>query len=421
MWRYFLGLIFFLVAMGSVSAQSLAEGPSHVTTCELENHPKVYDGQLVEVTGQVSFGKFDFYIDSSCKPHGGAGVWLDIGGDVESPQAYWGIGDYFPKRKGSDVRVEGVPIPLVHDALLDRFVNDIGATRFRKPNGEGCGSECLFYDVTATVQGRFFSGARHAFGLNGCCHLLVVQRVLNVASKRTSVPAGGEFECKSDRWQPTPEELKALSAIPSCSLRDDFAKCDAQVAKQHWHEIIDPKDNVNDGRHWMSRDMTLSYIFDGGFIQNPGGPIEMKPSGSFIRQSCRAVVPPKPFADHVYIRFYSAGPEDPREIAVQQTEADRGDQAWRASDADAVAWSAFQKATKEWNLESTARIKPSKCEVNPPDTDQMQQWGNCEWFSPDDMQEVTVEVHKRAAQELVKAVWVVTSIKAGLCQTAHEH
>ena len=55
-----------------------------------------------------------------------------------------------------------------------------------------------------------------------CCHLLVIERVTAMSSKRTSVPAGGEYECTSDRWQPTPEELKALSAIPGCSLRANF-------------------------------------------------------------------------------------------------------------------------------------------------------------------------------------------------------
>lgn len=399
-----------------MSAQPSVDVTKHVTTCELENNPKAYDRQLVEVTGQVSFGKFDFFIDSACKPHGGAGVWLDIGGDVESPQAYWGIGNYFPKRKETDVRVEGVSIPLVHDVLLDRFVNDIGATRFRKPNGEGCGPECLFYDVTATVQGRFFSGTRHAFGMNGCCHLLVVERVLNVSSKRTLVPAGGEFECDSDSWQPTPEELKALSAIPSCSLQDDFAKCDAKVAKRHWNEVIDPKNRLSSSG-WMSPDMTLAYFFRGGFVQHGrGGPAEMTPSSSFIRQSCRAVVPPKPLADHVYIRFYTSGPEDSSEIVAQQMAADRGKEAWRASDADSVAWTAFQDASKEWNLGSAIRIKSSKCEVRPPDTDNKQQWGDCEWFAPDDMQEVTIELHKRAAPDLQKAVWVVTSIEVGLCR-----
>ena len=417
MLRYFLCFVVCLCGMGSASGQGSAGGASRVTTCELENHPAAYDGQLVEVTGRVSFGKFDFYIDSSCKPHGRAGVWLDIGGDVESPQAYWGIGNYLPKRKGTDVRVEGMPIPLVHDALLDRFVNDIGATRFRKPGGESCGPECLFYDVTASVQGRFFSGTRRPFGLNGCCHLLVVQKVLDVYSKRSRVPAGGEFECTSDRWQPTPEELTALSAIPSCSLRDDFAKCDVQVARQHWNEIIDPKDNLNDGHYWMSRDMTLSYIFNGGFIQRPGGTTEMKPASSFVRESCRATVPPKPLADHVYIRFYTSGREAPNEITAQQMAADRGNEAWRTSDADAVARSAFEDAGKKWNLGSLVRIKPSKCEVMPPDPGHKEQSGYCEWFAPDDMQEATIMLYKRAAPDLEKAVWVVASIEAGVCQT----
>jgi hypothetical protein len=71
-----------------------------------------------------------------------------ICGDVMSPALYWDIG--IRKKHGVDVQVRGVAIPKVHDAVLDQFVNDVGATRFEKPNGEGCGSECLFYEVRAT-------------------------------------------------------------------------------------------------------------------------------------------------------------------------------------------------------------------------------------------------------------------------------
>ena len=78
---------------------------------------------------------------------------------------FWNIGDFFTKQPGVNVQVRGIAIPLVHDILLDQFVNDVGAIRFQMPNGEGCGSECLFYEVTATLRGRLLppSGCRASY------------------------------------------------------------------------------------------------------------------------------------------------------------------------------------------------------------------------------------------------------------------
>jgi len=404
-----------------------AEPPLHLTTCQLENHPNLYDEKLVEVTGRLYFGKFDFIIDGTCTPHTGSGVWLDIGGDIESPGKNWGVLSYLSKRKGVDVRVRGVSVPVVRDALLDEFVNDVAATRFRKPNGDGCGSECLFYQVTATVRGRFFSGAKGGFGMNECCHLFVVEKVLSVSSKRTRIPAGGEFQCTSDRWQPAPEELKALSAIPACSLRGDFRDCDAVLAK-HWGDTINPRDSLDYPGQWMSPDMTRTYIFAGGFIQKgPRQPIEMKPSSFIVRQVCHPVVAPKPASDHVYCRFYSSGNLENRDAAVAlQKAADDGTDAWRTSDLAKVAWLAFKDASKPWNLGNAVNVKLSKCEAWPPTNDgasskQQQEYGYCTFLAPDDMQEITVDLHKpgylKPPGQLQKAIWIASGVETNLCQT----
>src|SRR6202007_645049 len=97
-------------------------------------------------------------------------------------------------------------------------LTDVVTPRFRAPNGANCGWQCLFYEVTATVRGRFFSATQGGFGLEQSNNLLVIEKVLSVSSKRDDVPAGGEFQCTSDRWQFTEDERKALSKIPACSL-----------------------------------------------------------------------------------------------------------------------------------------------------------------------------------------------------------
>jgi len=100
-----------IVLLGVIPAASAedkraAEPPLQVTTCQLETHPSAYDHKLVEVRGRVYFGKFDFVIDSTCKPHGPGRVWLDLGGDVQAPGEYWGVASFLPKHKGVDVQVK---------------------------------------------------------------------------------------------------------------------------------------------------------------------------------------------------------------------------------------------------------------------------------------------------------------------------
>ena len=341
--------VWFSTPVGLAQSKKSPNLPIQVTVCQLETHPNAYNHKLVEVRGRIYFGKFDFFIDASCKPHRQARVWLDIGGDVVSPGEYWGIATFLSKHKGIDVQLQGISIPLVHDSRLDQFVNDVGATRFQKPNGDGCGSECLFYEVTATLKGRFFSGTKGGFGMEECCHLLVIEKVVSVSSKRTEVPAGGEFQCTSDRWQPTAEELKALSAIPACSLGEDFKNCYAVLAK-HWGDTIKPMEGLHYSGPWMSTDMTKSYKFAGGFIQKAPQSIEMTPSSSVVREVCHPVSPPKPPSDHVYCAFYRAGGPGRNAAMDLQNKVTAGNETWRSSDMAQVGWLAFKEASSQWKL-----------------------------------------------------------------------
>jgi hypothetical protein len=124
------------------------------------------------------------------------------------------------------------------------------------------------------MRGIFFSGVKGGFGMEQYCHLLVVEKVTSLSSKRTSVPSGGTYQCASDRWRPTPEELKALSEIPGCSLRANFKNCYPVIAK-HWGETIKANAGLGD-RGWISPDMTVYYKFAGGFISKAAQPSDSK-------------------------------------------------------------------------------------------------------------------------------------------------
>lgn len=403
----------------------LAKQPIHVSLCQLAKHPEAYHRKLVELSGEVLFGKFNFDIDADCGANTGIRIWLDLGGDVLSPHAEWGVGPVLPKEKGKDPEVEGVTVPLVHDALLDQFVNDVGAMRFRKPDGEGCGSECLFYDVTATLRGRFFSGR---FGMEDCCNLLVIEKVVSVSSKRTGVPARGEFQCKSDRWQLTPEELKAFAKIPGCSSGLDFSKCYASFAK-HWGDTINPSGGWDSGRPWTSPDMTLSYQFHGGFVSKPHQPAEMTPNSFVTRTVCRATSPPRPAADRVYCNFYRSFEfEDTNAAMALQKAVNAGIETWRTSDMAMVGWLAYGNAITKWRIASPGPLKLAKCEAYPsgPGGDgNQQQWGYCVWYSPDDLRELTIEMHKpgyltKAVGQIQKVPWIAEQVQFNLCHTAPE-
>jgi hypothetical protein len=393
--------------------------PVRVTSCQLETHPDTYDHKLVEVHGRVLYSKFDFEIESDCKEHAQARVWLDLGGDMTAPGGYWGIFSGLPKQKGVDVKVRGVSIPLVHDALLDQFVNDVGATRFRKPDGANCGWECLLYEVTATVRGRFFSATQGGFGLEQSNNLLVIEKVLSVSSKRNDVPAGGEFKCTSDRWQFTDDERKALSAIPGCSLREDFKMCSQEFAR-HWGDKINAKDGIDYPGPWMSLDMTLSYKFAVNFIQPTGQPTEIKPGAYVIREACRATVPPWPASDHIHCDLRQTPlPDDVNSSVALQQSIDDGRETWRLSDMTQVSWLAYLKFARESNLNSDIPLKSEGCEHGTM-AGSNQPWARCTWLSRDDMTETMVDVRKPvylkgSSDNFDHVPWIATGLEVNQC------
>jgi hypothetical protein len=424
-----LGLLWAVLAV-SAEDEGASARTVQVTTCQLETRPDAYDRKLVEVRGRIYFGKFDFVIDSDCKEHRQARIWLDLGGDVEAPGRYWGVVSFLPKQKGQDVRVRGISIPLVRDAMLDQFVNDVGATRFRKPNGDDCGSECLFYEVTATVRGRFFSATKGGgFGMEECCHLLVIEKVISVSSRRDLVPAGGEFHCTSDRWQPTADELKALSAIPGCSLRDDFKMCSVVFAK-HWGDTINAKEGLDYPGPWMSPDMMLSYRFTGNFVQSPGqnpghrGPgkvFQMKPASVVTREACRAVSPPRPASDHVSCNFYRSGLLEGWNGAALRPDNDAYGESWKLTDATQVGWLAFQDSARQWDLDPDTPLRSVGCERDTM-AESKQPWAQCTWLARDGLEQVVVNLRKpinlkNAAGDFDKVPWLATDVEASQCRT----
>lgn len=436
MTRWLVCLMLSLSVTKAVAAQTNSRPnlPIRATVCQLENHPSRYDRKLVETQGRVYFDKFDFIIDAHCEPHGRGRVWLDFGGDIVSPSEYWNISNFLPKQKGVNVQVQGIAIPAARDHLMDKFVNDIGATRFRKPDGAPCGPECQFYEVSATVTGMFFSGARGGFGMEQCCHLLVIEKVAAVSSKRTSVPAGGEYECTLDRWHPTPQELKALSSVPGCSLAADSQNCYPAIA-QHWGDSINPNVRLHYSGPWTSPDMTRLYGVNGRLISkagprdsagNPRWKTEILQPVTISREVCRPTVPPKPSSDHVTCKFYrSSTPENRESAMASQKLLDSAKEHWRASDMEKIGWQAYENAAMRWKLTAPSQIKLEKCQPWPPFKDGQgneRQAGYCTWVAKNDMEEITVQMYKpgypeRSSTDLQNVTWIPYGVEINLCRT----
>jgi len=89
---------------------------------------------------------------------------------------------------------------------------------------------------------------------------------------------------------------------------------------------------------------------------------------------------------------------------------------------------AYEDAMRQWKLATPDPVKLSKCEPWPAGADgagNEQQWSNCTWFARDDLQQVTVLLHKignlkKSVDQLQNVPWVATEVEANLCHTVSE-
>jgi hypothetical protein len=148
-----------LVTLGACCAEDVVQA----TTCELTQRPQQYHHKLVEVTSAVARGFEDFTLsDSSCSGN----VWLEYGGRTGSGIIYC-CGSH-PKKRSKALTVDGIETKLVDDKVFRRFA----------AASDG---------VQARLVGRFFAkpdGPLGGYGHLGCCHLFVIQQVLDLQASK---------------------------------------------------------------------------------------------------------------------------------------------------------------------------------------------------------------------------------------------
>jgi len=165
-------------------AVARAEEPITVTVCQLKADPGSFNHKLVEVEGFVSHGFEDFSLfDPTCPPTA-QDIWLEYGGTQKSDTTYC-CGPTAGKTRPKELRVEGIPVPLVDNDLFKQFDREI-----QPPIRSGNFGSI----VHATLVGRFFAGTKiqeehesgkgptfwGGFGHMGCCSLLAIQEVKSV-------------------------------------------------------------------------------------------------------------------------------------------------------------------------------------------------------------------------------------------------
>lgn len=191
-------LLFLLVSLPSWTQ----EQPVVVSVCQLLKSPRSFDKKRVVVHGSVSLAFEDFTLRSPDCPEE-IGIWLLYGGDAETPTIYC-CGNH-ERTPGVNIRVEGITIPLVRDAVLNDFHRRLTANRHYSADGASC-HDCYFYKLSATLVGRFFAGYPDSeslmpgYGHLGCCRLLAIEQVQRFEAKRTEVPPHGDFACDDKRW-----------------------------------------------------------------------------------------------------------------------------------------------------------------------------------------------------------------------------
>lgn len=237
-WRRFLTALLVLTASTAwARTGGPATPPPTVSFCDLLANPQAFDGQWIQVQARISLAFEDFSLhEPGCDKPLTRSIWLEYGGDEETPTTYC-CGDH-RRPKGKDIVVRGQPIPLIRDAHMQDFIAKVQARRRHQVNGQPCGgSLCNFYNVSTTLVGLFLAAQdnprnpRGGYGHLGCCHLLVIHRVSDVIAERTPVPADDvSFTCLTQTWQ---AEFPASASTNLLDPQVANKKFLAQQMRQH--------------------------------------------------------------------------------------------------------------------------------------------------------------------------------------------
>ena len=414
-------LFFFSVLRNSLLFLGLATGlaygqvspelpPREVSLCDLVRNVSSYDGQRIRVHAEANRDFEDFSLQANSCGAQARRVWLQYGDQKTDAGAE--VGHRFIQAA-----------PLVKNADYDQFAQKIMLQRLLLPDLRPCsGPACHYYRVTATFTGRFFAGVEPGrasgqktfigFGHADCCHLLVIEQVSDVASERTQAPVGGQFQCSTEAWTPTPEQASTLASDPG--------KVFSTIAK-HWGDE-GPEGTSNGNGTWIAPDLLTSYTVDTLVSSDKKAP---DPKTTVTRESCQAVpaFAPRSLSEPVTCETHDWHWQEDQQAAkdLQQT-VTMGHDPWRL-ELRTTSRNAVDDAFKQWGLLPPGAHLVDRC--GNPTVFEDGQSAECGWSSPDGMQMLLVHLEKfdylkRFGGHWEHVMWVATQVQGSFCHLPGE-
>jgi hypothetical protein len=394
----------FVLSVGAANRVAVSQTIQSATPCDLVRDPVKFAKQVVRVRATISIAFEDFTLETPGCGDAKADhpIWLMYGGDEPTPvPSTW---NDVSRPAGRVIKVEGIPIPLTRDASLDLFRTRLAAQRTTF-NGAACGDECRLYRVTATLTGVFFArpeeGLMRGYGHMGCCHLLAIKQVSDVAARRTPVPAGGRFGCSVETWE--------IGADEAASLREQAKKCNgfadcrrkvfdeiANVARQKGDDITESDDDhfypYFGDPVWTSPDLLKTYSLKTKFRDSvhDTGPVD---GISASRTTCKALSSPFPLDTPIACRSlhseFATTASTALRVAnyVQRTKDDS--QTGAPKDA---ASRALEDATNDWGITPKRGLKFVGCDQ--PMVYKDDKFSACQWLDPEGMESFSLQVTK---------------------------
>jgi hypothetical protein len=427
----------FLLLLFACTIACRAQAAIHVTSCELIASPEKYSGKVVQVRARVNLVFEDFSLAQEGCEDAYPGVWLVYGGDEPTPTSST-VND-LSRKPGSVLKVNGRPIPLVHDDALELFRDRLNAIRI-SPIGDHPCYDCHLYRVTATLTGVFFAAINDARQLNGyghlgCCHLLAIQQVSDVDAKRTPIPMGGSFQCESENRSLDALHADRLKVFDKTCVGLTFRQCqdlsfqEFAAAAKYWNDHIEPDEGTLDvgeivgntsKQTWESADKLKTYTLS---IQSDDPTkIGSKATGGVItREICKATVLPLPMSTAVICRrLWSEFPARKEDVESMSRHVAAGEQPWRMSTAVIASKQALRDASENWGIALAKDFLPAECEK--PMVVGGDQFTWCGWTARDGMQSLSIQITRfgylRKGGSWTSVPWFLTRGSGVVCSVA---
>jgi hypothetical protein len=357
------------------------------------------------------------------------------GGDEPTPTAST-VND-LSREPNSVIKVNGRPIPLVHDAALTLFKQRLDAVRIA-PIGDRPCYDCHLYRVTATLTGVFFAASKgehyfSGYGHLGCCHLLAIDQVSDVSFERTAIPMGGTFKCAETKRELSGVEAERLRILDKPCGEMSYEKCLDQELEQFsaaaslMGESIGSDEGKTEGgliegnttkTEWISNDRLKSYALS---IVS-GDPLDRSSKatgGSITKTLCTAVAPPLPMTAGVNCReLTSQFPVHRDEAQKIAKQVSRGKEEWRIGPPESAAAEALKQAAKTWEIALEEELPVTRCVA--PGEYNGEQFTSCDWSDKTGMEELWVQITRfgylRHGKGWDSIPWILTRGGGTVCK-----